>query len=142
MKEIRKQESDFNQILKYLRAARKKVEMAVKILDIGEEAAFQVAYEAMIKASIGLMLSYGIRPRIGPNYHKNVIKFAGKILGNKFASLIRTFDYMRRKRNRFIYEVDTIISQKEAEDSIKIAKKYLDIIDHIIQKKNPQKKLI
>jgi len=49
---------------------------------------------------------------------------------------------MRRKRNRFIYEVDTIISQKEAEDSIKIAKKYLDIIDHIIQKKNPQKKLI
>ena len=44
MVETRKQESDFNQILKYLRAARKKVEMAIKILEIGEEAAFQVAY--------------------------------------------------------------------------------------------------
>jgi hypothetical protein len=30
---------------------------------------------------------------------------------------------MRKKRNRFIYEVDTMIIQKEAEDSIKIAKK-------------------
>jgi len=142
MAETRKQKSDFSQIFKYFRAARRKVEIAAKILNIGEEAAFQVAYEAMIKASIGLMLSYGIRPRIGLNYHKNVIKFAGKILGTEFASLIRTFDYMRKKRNRFIYEVDTIITQKEAEDSIKIAKKYLNIIENIIQKKNPQKKLI
>lgn len=142
MAETRKQKSDFNQILKYLRAARRKVDIAVKILGIGEEAAFQVAYEAMIKASIGLMLSSGNRPRIGSNYHKNVIKFAGKILGTEFISLIRNFDHMRKKRNRFIYEVDTIITQKEAGDSIKIAKKYLDIIENIIQKKNPQKKLI
>ncbi|MGB9763551.1 MAG: hypothetical protein ACPLW7_06170, partial [Minisyncoccia bacterium] len=85
--------------------------------------------------------SHEIRPRIGLNYHKNVIKFAGKILGTEFTSLMRTFDCMRKKRNRFIYEVDTMIIQKEAEDSIKIAKKYLDIIENIIQKKNPQKKL-
>jgi hypothetical protein len=49
---------------------------------------------------------------------------------------------MRKKHNRFIYEVDTIISEKEAEDSIKIANKHLAIIEEIIQKKNPQKKLI
>ena len=49
---------------------------------------------------------------------------------------------MRRKRNRFIYEVDALITEKEAEDSIKIANKYLAIIESIIQTKNPQKKLL
>lgn len=142
MAEIKKQVSDFNQIVKYLRGAKRKINIATKILKISEDAAFQIAYEGMIKASIGLMLSYGIRPRAGPGYHKTVIKFAGKILGKKFKSLIKTFDYMRKKRNRFIYEVDIIITEKEAEDSIKIANKYLNIIENIIQKKNPQKKLI
>jgi len=142
MAEIKKQISDFNQIIKYLRSAKRKINIATKILKLSEEAAFQVAYEAMIKASIGLMLSYGVRPRVGPGYHKIVIKFAGRILGKEFKSLIKTFDYMRKKRNRFIYEVDTIITEKEAEDSIKIANKYLSIIENVIQKKNPQKKLI
>jgi len=96
----------------------------------------------MIKGSIGLMLSYGIRPRIGPGYHKIIIKFSGKILGRQFKSLIRTFDQMRKKRNRFIYEVSTFISEKEAKDAIRIADKYLNIIESIVQKKNPQKKLI
>lgn len=142
MAEIKKQPSNFNQIIKYLRGAKRKIDIAAKILKLSEEASFQVAYEAMIKASIGLMLSYGIRPRVGLGYHKTVIKFAGRILGKEFSSLIKTFDYMRKKRNRFIYEVDTIITEKEAEDSIKIANKYLVIIEDIIQKKNPQKKLV
>jgi len=142
MVETKKQVSDFNQIIKYLHGAKRKINIAAKILKLSEEAAFQIAYEAMIKASIGLMLSQGIRPRIGPGYHKIIIKFAGKILGKEFESLITTFNYMRRKRNRFIYEVDALITEKEAEDSIKIANKYLAIIESIIQTKNPQKKLL
>lgn len=142
MVEIKKQLSDFNQIIKYIHAAKKKISVAEKILKLSEEAAFQMAYEGMIKVSIGLMLNYQIRPRVGPGYHKIVIKFAGKILGKEFSSLIKTFDYMRKKRNRSIYEVDTTITETEAENSIKIAKKYLVIIEDIIQSKNPQKKLI
>lgn len=103
---------------------------------------YQLAYEAMLKASLGLMLSYEYRPRSLPGRHKIIIEFAGKKLGQEFNELIKKFDRMRRKRNQVIYEPLLFISKTEALDSIKTAKKYLKIIEKEIQKKNPQKKLI
>ena len=37
-----------------------------KALDIDTEAAYEIAYEGMIKSSLALMLSYGERPRSQP----------------------------------------------------------------------------
>ena len=57
MKKLRPQEPDFDQIAKYIAGARKKLESARRTLEIDEEASYQLAYEAMLKASLGLMLS-------------------------------------------------------------------------------------
>lgn len=39
-----------------------------KTLTIDEEAAYQLAYEAMLKGSLGFMLSFGVRPRSLPGH--------------------------------------------------------------------------
>jgi len=48
------------------------------------------------------------------------------------------YDFMRRKRHRFVYEPDIPCSRKEAEDAIKIARKFVYVISNRIKKQNPQ----
>jgi len=47
-------------------------------------------------------------------------------LGNKFKKVINDYDFMRRKRHRFIYEPDIPCSRKEAEDVLKTAGEFID----------------
>ncbi len=62
------------QIRDYLADAAKKAASARKNLAIDTEIAYQVAYEAMLKASLALMLSHGQRPRVhlGPHSHHRI----------------------------------------------------------------------
>jgi len=84
------------------------------------------------------MTSYGFRPEI-KDKHLTIVRFTNSILGDKFKRLINTYDFMRRKRHRFIYEPDIPCSRKEAEDALKIAKEFVKIIHNLIKEKNPQK---
>jgi len=142
MKKLRPQQPDFDQIAKYIASARKKLETARKTLEIDEEASYQFAYEAMLKASLSLMLSSGVRPRSLPGHHITIIEFAGEQLGKDYKHLISIFDRMRRKRNQAIYEVDVLISVTEARQALASAEQYLDAISDAIQNKNPQTKLL
>jgi hypothetical protein len=49
-------------------------------LAIDADMAYQIAYEAMIKGSLALMLSHGQRPRKQLGYHIAIIEFAQKNL--------------------------------------------------------------
>jgi hypothetical protein len=70
----------------FLADAHKKAAAAQKNLDIDAETAYQIAYEAMLKASIALMLSHGQRPRVQLGHHIAIIEFAQKHLDPKWAS--------------------------------------------------------
>ncbi|MCI0622779.1 MAG: HEPN domain-containing protein [Acidobacteria bacterium] len=142
MKKLKPQRTDFEQISQYLAGAEKKLASAKKILSVDEEAAYQLAYEAMLKGSLGFMLSHGVRPRSLPGHHVTIIEFAEKHLGTEFKDLISMFNRMRRKRHDTIYQVSAFISQKEAEDALATAGKYLAAIRHAMQQRNPQMKLI
>ena len=96
----------------------------------------------MLKASLGLMLSFGVRPRSLPGHHITIIEFAGEHLGKEFKHLISIFDRMRRKRNHAIYEVGGFISATEARRALASAEQFLDAISEEIQKMNPQIKLL
>ena len=141
MKKLRTQTPDFEQIAKYVAGARKKLESARKTLSFDEEASYQLAYEAMLKASLGLMLTFGVRPRSLPGHHVVIIEFAGEHLGKEFKHLITTFDRMRRKRNQAIYEVSGFISATDARHALDSADHYLDAISCAIRNKNPQMEL-
>lgn len=142
MKKLKPQQIDFGQIARFLAGAEKKLAAAKKTLEIDEEASYQLAYEAMLKASLGFMLSFGVRPRSLPGHHVTIIEFAGEKLGKEFRGLISMFNRMRRKRNQAIYEVTGLISKDEARQALETAATYLEAIRNEIQKRNPQAKLI
>lgn len=141
MKKLKAQKTDFHQIARFLAGAEKKLAAAKKILNIDEEASYQLAYEAMLKASLGFMLSFGFRPRSLPGHHLTIIEFAEKQLGQEFRGLISLFDRMRRKRHQSLYDVSGLISRSEAEQALQTAEEYLRVIRNEIERKAPQRRL-
>jgi uncharacterized protein (UPF0332 family) len=141
MKKLKPQRVDWHQISRYLGAASKKLTTAKKILLIDEEACYQQAYDAMLKASLGFMLSHGVRPRSQPGHHVAIIEFAESHLDKEHHSLVVAFDRMRRKRNQALYEVTGVISKQEAEQAVQIAERFLAVLRSNLQQRSPQGKL-
>jgi len=141
MKKTRPQRVDWDQIARFFQGASRKLATARKILVIDEEACFQQAYEAMLKASLALMLSHGTRPRSLPGHHVVIIEFAGKQLGGAYGELISLFDRMRRKRNLALYDVKGFISRLDAERALQTAVEYLAVVRDQIRRRHPQKQL-
>jgi len=139
---LRKERIDFKQIGKVIERAYQDLKSAKILLKKGyEDASFRLAYESMLLAGRALVFSFGLRPR-ALGSHKIVVDFAGEVLGNKYKVLVKKFDQMRRKRNYLIYGIGLAISKTEAENAIKTTEEFIETIKEIIQKKNPQKKLI
>lgn len=91
----------------------------------------------MLRSGIALMFSEGYRPEVKEK-HLTIVKFASVVIGNEFEKVVNDYDFMRRKRHRFVYEPDIPCSRKEAEDAIKIARKFVYVISNLIKKQNPQ----
>jgi uncharacterized protein (UPF0332 family) len=123
-------------VKQFLADARKKAAAARKNLSIDEESAYQIAYQAMLKGSLALMLSHGQRPRVQLGHHIAIIEFAQKHLGPGLAPAFALFDRMRRKRNDAFYDL-ALISDVEAEDAVKAAEEYLRVVAADIQNRIP-----
>jgi uncharacterized protein (UPF0332 family) len=82
MSTTKPQKVDPKQVKQFLADAEKKAIAARKNLSIDEETAYQTAYQAMVKASLALMLSHGQRPRVQLGHHKAIIEFAQQHLGS------------------------------------------------------------
>src|SRR5579872_3948566 len=119
---------DWAQIERFLTNAEKKLLSARKVLSFDEEACLQLAYEAMLKASLGFMFSHGYRARSQPGHHIAIIEFVGLRIGRKHSGLMVVFDRLRRKRNLALYDDTGFVSQHDAEEALESAKKYLNVI--------------
>lgn len=135
---IKKCPIDYKAIANLIKRAYKDIQTAKRNLDIDEECAYNYAYNAMLRSGLALMFSNGFRPDV-KNKHLTIIKFSSSILSNEFSQLINNYNYMRKKRNRFIYEPDIPCSMKEARDAITTAGKYVKNISKLIREKSPQK---
>lgn len=139
---VRDEAVNWIQIQRFLESAGAKLQKAEKVVPIDEQTGFQMAYDAMLRASLALMLSLGKRPRSSVGHHKVIIEFVGSVFGDQYHSLMKSFDIMRRKRNEAIYEPVSSITEKEAIDAIDTAKRYIQIMIQEIQARNPQQKLV
>ena len=117
MTKTKPQQFNAKQIQQFIADARKRVAAARKNLAIDAETAYEIAYEAMIKGSLALMLSCGQRPRKQLGHHIAIIEFAQKHLPRCPAETFIMFDRMRRKRNDAFYDV-AIISDTEAQEAV------------------------
>jgi uncharacterized protein (UPF0332 family) len=137
MKKLRPHRVDRAQIERFLQSAEKKLTSAHKILAFDEEACLQLAYEAMLKASLGYMFSYGFRARSQLGHHIAIIEFVRARIDKRHASLITVFDRLRRKRNTALYDDTGFVSHHDAEQALEIARQYLKVIRADITARKP-----
>lgn len=135
---LKKCSVDYRAISNLLKRASKDLKTARRNLGKDDECAFNYAYNAMLRSGLAFMFSEGFRPDI-KDKHLTVVRFASLILGDEFKRLINDYDFMRKKRNRFIYEPDIPCSIKEAKDALKTAEEFVDKISKLIREKLPQK---
>jgi len=129
---------DQKAILNLIKRAYIDLKTAKRNLDEDGECAFNYAYNAILRSGLALMFSEGFRPDI-KDKHLTVVRFVSSLLGEEFKKLINDYDFMRKKRNRFIYEPDIPCSMKEAKDALKTAEEFVDKILKLIKEKLPQK---
>jgi uncharacterized protein (UPF0332 family) len=137
MKKLRPHTVDWAQIDRFLVSADKKLASARKILAFDEEACLQQAYEAMLKASLGLMFSHGFRARSQPGHHIAIIDFVRSRIDKKHTGLLVVLDRLRRKRNMALYDDSGFVSHHEAEQSLESAADYLNVIRDDIKTRRP-----
>jgi uncharacterized protein (UPF0332 family) len=120
-----------------IKRARKDLVAAEANLAIDEEVTYNYAYLAMLRTGRALMFAEGYRPIDGAQ-HKTVIDFAGAILGDDYKKMVRRFDKMRQKRNQFTYEPDIPISLTEAREALNLATEWVEQIQDVLKRINPQ----
>jgi uncharacterized protein (UPF0332 family) len=128
---------DWAQIERFLTSAEKKLSSAQKILAFDEEACLQQAYEAMLKASLGFLFSHGSRARSQPGHHIAINEFVRARIDKKHAALLTVFDRLRRKRNTALYDDTGLVSRHDAEQPLKSAHDYLDVLRADIAARKP-----
>jgi uncharacterized protein (UPF0332 family) len=131
---------DWKAINNLMKRAYADIETAQRNLDDDPECAYNYAYNGMLRSGLALMLSEGLRPEIRDK-HLTIAKFASSLLGNRFKKVINDYDFMKRKRHRFIYEPDISCSATEAANAIKTAKRFVEMISQLIKKRKPQMEL-
>jgi hypothetical protein len=97
MKKLKSHAVDWAQVERFLASAGKKLASARKILAFDEETCLQPAYEAMLKASLGLMFSRGFRARSQPGHHIAIIDFVRPRIDKKHAGRLAVFNRLRRR---------------------------------------------
>ena len=136
MNRTKAQQVDPKQVREFLADAQNKAGNARKNLAIDAATAYQIAYEAMLKGSLALMLSHGQRPRVQLGHHIAIIQFAQKHLAPSLTATFDLFDRMRRKRNAVFYDI-AVITDTEAEEAVTTAEDYLTVVASEIMKRLP-----
>jgi uncharacterized protein (UPF0332 family) len=136
MNKTKPQPVNVTQVGQFLADAKKRTVAAKKNLAIDSETAYQIAYEAMIKGSLALMLSHGQRPRKQLGHHIAIIEFAQKNLVGSPAGVFALFDRMRRKRNDAFYDI-ALITETEAQEAVATAERFLRVVEADISGRVP-----
>lgn len=136
---VRKQPIEFSRINKVLTKAWKTLQLSRESIKNSPDDCFALAYDSMLKTSLALMMSRGFRPKVQLGHHKTLVNFAQNILRN-FGELTSTYERMRKTRNKIIYD-DFSVSISQAENAVRIAEKYFQVVEDKIAKDNPQQKL-
>jgi len=137
VKKLKPQRIDWAQIERFLQSAEKKLASAHKILAFDEEACLQLAYEAMLKASLGFMFSHGFRARSQPGHHIAIIEFVRGRIDKRHGGLLTVFDRLRRKRNMALYDDTGFVSRHDAEQALESARDFIRVIRADIAARKP-----
>lgn len=120
------------QVRKRVELAKRDIKAARAMMANDHDWAFSMAYNAVLQATRALMFAKGFRPGTGEGQHKIAVQFAELTLGKKSQGEIYTFDKMRSKRHRVIYDVSGLVSDKEAKQALDFAVKFVNEVEKIV----------
>lgn len=136
---IKPENIGFDQIEKVIKRAERDIKVSQKLISIDEGHAYEIAYTAMLHAGRAFVFVKGFRPTTSFQ-HKTVVSFIAHFLGGRYKVLTEKFDYMRKKRNNFIYEPWKFhVSKTDVKSALKSAGEFIDIIKEEIKRQHPQK---
>jgi hypothetical protein len=128
MNKTKPQRIDPKQVQQFFADARKRTSAARKNLAIDAETAYQIAYEAMIKGSLALMLSHGQRRANSSATTSQSLSSPRRICLGVQRVPFALFDRMRRKRNDAFYDI-ALVSDTEAQEAVAAAEAYLLLVE-------------
>ncbi len=119
------------EIRSLLEIASRDLSTAENMVSINPDWAYNISYNAMLQSSRALMLRKGFRPR-GSSQHATVVQFVKQTIGEEHRNLAALFDQMRRKRNRLVYDVASLVGKKECEEALSLAHEFVALLNNLI----------
>jgi hypothetical protein len=86
---------------------------------------------------MGFMFSHGFRAKSQPGHHIAIIEFVRGRIDAKHAGMLTVLDHLRRKRNMALYDDTGFVSHHEAEEALKSARNFIDVIRADIAARKP-----
>ncbi len=108
-----------------LERAERDLDTAERMLDIDNDWAFSISYNAVLQASRAVMFAQGYRPASHES-HKNTFAFMLATVEETQKPLISFFDRMRVRRHQAIYEAAGAVTETEARTLLTKATEYVD----------------
>ena len=119
------------EIRSLLEIASRDLSTAENMVGINPDWAYNISYNAMLQSSRALLLRKGFRPR-GSSQHATVVQFVKQTIGEEHPNLVALFDQMRRKRNRLVYDVASLVGEKEFAEALSLAHKFVALLNNLI----------
>lgn len=138
---LKKVSANFEQIQNQMLRAHRDIQTAQKIQKEDPLWAVTIIYQALLRAGRALLFSFGYLPIDGAQ-HKTTVECTGIILGKKFEGTILQFNKMRKERNTFFYDSEGFDNEEDVKLALEVSNKLLVEFQRLIDKNNPQKKLV
>jgi uncharacterized protein (UPF0332 family) len=115
--------------LNSIKRAKRDIETAKTLISTSQfDWALAVSYNAMLAAGRALMFENGYRPS-STEGHLAVVQFLTIMLGAETGNrMVLIMNGMRKKRHRIVYEEMDIVSLNEAEQAVKWAEEFVELI--------------
>lgn len=98
---------------------------------------FAIAYQAALGACSAALLAAGYQPAKGESGHYRAIESLAETIGAE-ATVIRSLDAFRKKRNVTSYEAAGTVSEREAAEILKLAQELRGKLGKWLQENHPK----
>src|SRR5579863_1972266 len=98
---------------------------------------FATAYNAALQLAKMVTACSGCR-LVGSGHHLTTFEALEIAMGSPVANLVAYFDTCRRKRNQVDYDCANAATETEAEDLLRKAEEFRDLVEQWIRKEYPQ----
>ena len=121
-----------DEVNKAIEIAQRDLTLAEKVFDENLDWSFSIAYNAVLQTCRAYMFHQGYRPA-SIEGHKAVFDFMKVAAEPSLKNIVSYFDRVRRKRHRTVYDEVGLITEKETNELLQKARKFLSYTEKVIR---------